>query len=405
MIIVKQSQQSVFFQINSSLNSTRSFQLRKDCDVFLDSPLVKAIKIFAYSILMILSLCGNSLVIATIFRKPKLRTIVNLLILNLSASDLLMPLFAYTIRMKRIYEPRGLWPVDGVVGSMTCKLIPFAEFTSVIVSILTMEAIAVERFFSVVFPMKTQPINSKKSCSITITFVWLIGMSCCSLYFYTSKIIHKDTKPYCINTWEPAFVHAEAYKVQFTIALILFTMVFVLSTSLYSTIIISLHRQKGRIKLSSEQATRRNKKYKRIVYMLITVVAIFFLSWAPVNVYLFLSAFVWPTHRPCELRRIIFSAMFVAYSYPALNPFIYFTFNSEYRKSFQELLGFQKRPKASASNEVSATIMEDSIPNDVVSASSKAVVFLSIKPLDANSGSISVQPSQWIDVNKGSITV
>ena len=236
--------------------------------------------------------------------------------------------------------------------------------------------------------MKRQPINSKKSCFMTIAFVWLIGITYPSLYFYTSKIIHKDTKSYCINSWEQAFVHSEAYKVQFTIALILFTMVpFVLFTSLYSSIIISLHRQKGRIKLSSDQATRRNKKYKRIAYMLITVVAIFFLSWAPVNVYVFLSAFVWPTHRPCELRHVIFSAMFVAYSSPALNPFIYFIFNSEYRKSFQELLGFQKRPKFCASNEVSPET-EDIIPKVVKPGSSKAVVLLSAKPLDENSGSI-----------------
>ena len=345
-ITVKPIQPNIFFQANSSLNSTHSFQLRQDCDVYLDSPLVKAIKIFAYSILMILSLGGNSLVIATIYRKPNLRTNINLLILNLSASDLLMPLFAYTIRMKRIYEPRGLWPFDGVVGSITCKLIPFAEYTSIVVSVLTMGVIAVERFFSVVFPMKRQPINSKKSCFITIALVWFIGTIYPSLYFYTSKIVHKDTKQYCLFSWEPAFVHAEAYKVQFTIALILFTMIpFVLFTSLYSSIIISLHRQKGRIKLSSEQATRRNKKYKSIAYMLVTIVALFFLSWAPVNVYLFLSALVWPTHRPCESRHMIFSAIFVGYSYPALNPFVYFTFNSEYRKSFQELLGFHKWPK------------------------------------------------------------
>ena len=311
---------------------------------------------------MILSLGGNSLVIATIYRKPNLRTIVDLLILNLSVSDLLTPLFAYTIRMKRIYEPRGLWPVDGVVGSITCKLIPFAENTSIVVSVLTMEVIAVERFFSVVYPMKMQPINSKKSCFLTIALVWLIGIIYPSLYFYTLKVIHKDAKQYCVFSWEPAFVHSEAYKVQFTIALILFTMVpFILFTSLYSSIIISLHRQKGRIKLSSEQATRRNKKYKRIAYMLITVVAIFFLSWAPVNVYVFLSAFVWSTHRPCESRHMIFISMFVGFSYPALNPFVYFTFNSDYKKSFQELLGLRKRPKSSATRVVSPTT-EDSIP-------------------------------------------
>ena len=57
---------------------------------------------------------------------------------------------------------------------------------------------------------------------------------------------------------------------------------------------------------------------------------------------------------------MIFISMFVGFSYPALNPFVYFTFNSEYKKSFQELLGFRKRPKSSATNIASPTT-EDSI--------------------------------------------
>ena len=111
---------------------------------------------------LILSLLGNSLVIAVLGRNRRLRTIINYFNLNMAVSDVLMPLFALPIRIKDIYLPYGQWLVNGIAASITCKFMPFAEETSTIVSVLTLEFIAVERFFSIVFPMKRQPINSKK---------------------------------------------------------------------------------------------------------------------------------------------------------------------------------------------------------------------------------------------------
>ena len=147
----------------------------QDCDPFLDSTLVKAIKNITYSVLLILSLAGNSLIIAVIYRNRKLRTVINFLILNIAISDLLLPLFAHTRRIKQVYLSLGLWPLDGVIGSTTCKLATFATDTLLIVSVLTLELIAIERFASVVFPMKKQPIRSNKSCFIVIVLTWLLA--------------------------------------------------------------------------------------------------------------------------------------------------------------------------------------------------------------------------------------
>ena len=80
----------------------------------------------------------------------------------MAISDLLLPLFAHTRRIKQIYLPRGLWPLDGVIGSITCKLSTFATDMSLIVSILTLEIIAIERFVSVVFPMKDNSFAATK---------------------------------------------------------------------------------------------------------------------------------------------------------------------------------------------------------------------------------------------------
>ena len=130
------------------------------------------------------------------------------------------------------------------------------------VSILTLEVIAVERFISLVFPMKKQPIRSNKVCFIVTILTWLLVAVCRSSHFYARKLIHKGTTPYCVHNWQPAFDHAEAVKLEFTIILVAFSVIpFLLLTSLYSAIIISLHRQKRNLHLASEATKRRAKKY------------------------------------------------------------------------------------------------------------------------------------------------
>ena len=341
------------------------------------------IKTLAYSVLSILTLGGNSLVIAVIYRNRNLRTVINFLILNMATSDLLIPVFELTRRIKQIYLPRGVWPLDGVIGSITCKFRCFAAETSLTVSVLTLEVIALERFFSVVFPMKRQPIRNNKTCFIVIALIWLIGAVFPSTYFYAFKLDHRGTTPYCIFSWEPAFDHAEAVKVHFTIFLVALTIIpFLLLTSLYSAIIISLHRQKAKLHLASQATQRRTKKYRRITYMLLTVVVVFLVTWLPYNVYLFQSAFIWSSHRPCESRHLIFSAVFLSYSYQAANPFIYFIFVGDFRKGFQELFGCLKRCRSCYKNQnETQQEMEGNMNCALEPESSKAVVLVSLRPL------------------------
>ena len=234
-----------------------------------------------------------------------------------------------------------------------------------------------------VLPMKRQPIRSTKTCIIVITLIWLIGAVFSSPYFYTNKLDHKGTTPYCIYNWEPAFDHAEAVKVQVTIFLVAFTIIpFLLLTSLYSAIIISLHRQKANLHLAPQATQRRAEENRRITYMLVTIVIVFLVTWLPANVYGFMGVFVWPTHRPCEQRHLIFSAVFLSYSCPAANPFIYCIFIENYRKGFQELFSCLIKCRLCFENQSQRRPeIEDNINCTVGPGSSKGVVLVSLRTL------------------------
>ena len=172
----------------------------------------------------------------------------------MAVSDLLIPIFVLPKRIHDIYVPSGMTSVNGMVGSVICKLFPFVYQTSITVSIFALEILAIERFFSAVYPMKKQPIHNMGRCFITICCTWLFGAIFWSHTLYTHKIIHRSETSCCIFTWKPAFDDLDAIRIQATISLLLFTVLpFILLTSLYSTIIISLHRQKSNLHLASKE--------------------------------------------------------------------------------------------------------------------------------------------------------
>ena len=72
---------------------------------------VKIIKILAYSIVLIVSLFGNSVIIATVISNRRMQTTVNYLIANMAASDLFISVFAVPMKISEIVKGRRRWLV------------------------------------------------------------------------------------------------------------------------------------------------------------------------------------------------------------------------------------------------------------------------------------------------------
>ena len=105
----------------------------------------KSVTITLYSISMALSLIGNLLIVAVFYRNKTLRTAVHYFIVNMAISDLIMPLIYLPSAISKTYHD-GLWLVDGVLGSVLCKLVYVAWGLSTCVSILNMMGAAASCF-------------------------------------------------------------------------------------------------------------------------------------------------------------------------------------------------------------------------------------------------------------------
>ena len=307
-----------------------------NCNVLLDSVAVKIIKTLAFCVLMTLSVFGNCLVIVAFVKNHRLRTKINYFILTMSVSDVFTAVFSVPKQIFYIHFPANYWPFIGGFGSFSCKLTPFIEVTSIIVSVISLQIIAIERFFSVVYPMKRQPISKSRTCFIFIAFSWILGAAWSSSYFYTFRIVNQNTTNYCIYSWEPLDT-TYGLKIQLSLFLVCFTMVpFILLTCLYSTIVCSLYCPTTSLHLN--QRSCRSRENKKVTVMLVVVVVVFLVSWLPYMINTFLFSFILDSHKSCELRHLLFITNFLSFIYPAVNPFIYYIFSENYRKGFNNLL-------------------------------------------------------------------
>ena len=120
----------------------------------------KIVGTVAWSLILAVSLTANSFIVLIVYRTPTLRKPINYFIANMAMSDLLYSIFLPLTNLSLIHR-KYLWLIGGQFGQAWCKLVPFFDAVSTIVSIQNLVLITVDRFVAVVFPLRSPLIRSK----------------------------------------------------------------------------------------------------------------------------------------------------------------------------------------------------------------------------------------------------
>jgi hypothetical protein len=139
--------------------------------------------ICSYSLIVIVSLCGNLLVVKVIvFGKRKMCTTTNILIASLAFSDIVMTAFNIPFNVARLLLES--WPF----GSFLCVSVPFVQVTCVYVSTFTMTVIAVHRWRTLKRKTTSKPL---KPCRLFIIIgsVWVLAAFLSIPHFMFNKTI------------------------------------------------------------------------------------------------------------------------------------------------------------------------------------------------------------------------
>ena len=285
----------------------------------------------------LVSVMGNSLVIYVITKHRCMRTSTNFLIMNLAICDLLITVLQAPAFIKNLHIA-DMW-FGGTLGNVTCKIISFVGSVLLLCSIFNLVAIAIDRYLAVTRPL-TYKLSSKWMVKIGISAMWLISASLSVNAALTSKVLYfgNEKRPKC------EFYRSCQEKYSSLCCLVVSFIVLIV---LYSIICYRLWRRNIPGEVSNNQQALAIRTARKVTVLMISVVMVFFVSWAPFFVIMLLDLI----HKRSSFdtsfsmyHPILFAVTFwLILNSSACNPCLYFIFIESFRHSVRSACSCLRR--------------------------------------------------------------
>lgn len=280
-----------------------------------------------YVNIFVLGIFGNVLVCFVVARNRHMHTVTNFFITNLALSDVLLCVLA--VPFTPLYTFLGRW----VFGNTLCHLVPYAQGVSVYISTLTLTSIAVDRFLVIIYPF--HPRMKIKMCAAIILGIWVIALLVTLPYGMYMQLEEPHT--YCEEHWP-----SEPFRKVFSsiTSILQFVVPFFVIAFCYVCVSIKLNdraRSKPGSKSSKREEADRERK-RRTNRMLIAMVAIFGISWLPLNIINVVEDFYSTANDWSYYRLCFFMTHCLAMSSTCYNPFLYAWLNDNFRKEFKQVV-------------------------------------------------------------------
>jgi len=292
---------------------------------------------FAYCLIFIFSLAGNTVIGIIVYKAKTMRKPINFFIVNMAMSDLLLPLFMIPWLIQRLYMDS--WLIGGLLGQALCQLYFFLPKMSAAVSIQSLVLIAVDRFGAVVFPLRS-PLISSKLCPFFNLATWIVAIAVYSPELVARKLVEYPEKLVCQRHWNEVFGEFSSYEnYLFSGIVVLQFIPLVLIAILYIIIYLKLKSQKIPGEQSANAEQQRQQRERNVLKMAIAIVLGFAVCWLPISVYWFFFFLTDTITSPnCGVRYLQYVIILMALANSAINPCICFIFSGNYRKELKALL-------------------------------------------------------------------
>ena len=299
------------------------------------SPSLQVLVTVLYVVIFPIALLGNSLVLHVVFKRQSMRSVLNLLIVNMAIADLLVTVFIMPYSVAYVFV-RLEW-FSGIFGLILCKTVHFSLTASIAGSVITLIVITVDRFVSIVFVWKTC-LNLRTS-KAALVIIWVISIAIMGLHLevYTVKqAMPGDERYFCYPDWQRMPVDFNKY---FAVGMfvMLYATPLALMAILYSMIAHKLWRDSFAENAGSGGDVQINKSKKRVIKMLVTVSLAFAVCWFPLHAIHYLIYFDSETFN-CMSMYVILLSFWLGHANSAINPVLYVIFNKTFRRAFLHAL-------------------------------------------------------------------
>ena len=306
------------------MNTTANGSNFWSCSSLIDLSALRIGQIISYSLILVVSLIGNSLIGLIVYKTPTMRKPINYLITNMAMSDLLFPLFA----ISPLLSVNNDWYISGPLGQALCKVILYLPLVSYSVSGQSHILIAVDRFVAVVFPLRS-PLIGRKWFPLITTATWIVALTLHTPVLVNAKVFNYQDGVFCGYFLEEAWASVLAGFTYITIVLLVV---------LYSIILIKLKLQAPPGEQSTnveKQLKRRNKNALRMAIAIVLAFLFCCVPYTTVHLIMTLNDSVWYS---CSLELFTIFARLMYIANCAVNPFICLIFSSNYRQGLRKLL-------------------------------------------------------------------
>ena len=257
-----------------------------------------------------------------------MRTSTNYLMVNLAICDLLITVLQAPSFIKNLHT--GFTWFGGTLGNVTCKIFSFAASLLLFCSIFNLVAIAIDRYLAVTRPLAYK-LSSKWAVKIGIPTVWLISSSLSVKAALTSKVLYYGEE-------KRAECESERSSLELYSSLCFLLVSFIVLIVLYSIICYRLWRRHIPGEVSNNQQALAIRTARKVTVLMITVVIVFFVSWAPVFIIMLLDLI----HvRSRDISFFMYDPILFAVTSwlilnsSACNPCLYFIFIESFRHSLK----------------------------------------------------------------------
>ena len=271
------------------------------------------------------SLIGNSLVIAVVYKNvnKKMRTTINLFVVNMAVSDLLTIVFSFPISFWAILTSlKRPNPDISTVDLVICKVQTQLWFASSSVSLLSLVAIALDRFWAVFFPTK-RPLTSRKP-SVVFIAIWLF---CIGLAMFPTLTQRCSTK---LNSFYIEFLYLYILWYMGMTIIAIFV--------LYPAILIKLWRRQIPGNPSSANQELRDRTNRKVTVMAIVLIISFSVCWFPYFGVLIAYLVTESNDNHVNLHKETIIVMLLTYSSCVWNPLVCTVLNSNFRAGSKMIL-------------------------------------------------------------------
>ena len=260
--------------------------------------------IVMYAILGLIGTIGNVIIMASIITVKKMKTPVNLLILNLAVAGFIMSVFYIPISMITQFTTNFVW----TYGDAMCKIYYTVTLWSVQVISYTQVAICINRYQGIHLVMKAKYQLNRKRILIINTIIWIFALLFCVPYLIYLRVvpqINNITHCLLVLPLTPLdftiggqfvsffyFMYAAAYL------LVAYIVPFIIMAILYGIIIKGLRQKRlnqgnsnGDSPHISQNELNRNlnmKRKERIIKLFVACVVIYFIANLPYAISLLL---------------------------------------------------------------------------------------------------------------------